>query len=152
MSGFEPPGEARSYGDSAGEVTLWFPADGVAAARAVGYIPGGVAAAVYAEIDRVALAREHPRRGFVDFSGMTGFDWDAKAIMVRWNVAHRQEAARFDVLTGSWILHAVLAALGKVLGDRLVSHAERSTFDAAYNAELRRASERIRRARLSTPP
>jgi hypothetical protein len=152
MPGFEPTADARTFGSGEGEIVLWHPADGVAAARVTGYIVGRLASATFAEIDRVAEVRGHPARGFCDFSEMTGFDWDARGVFVRWNIVHRNQASRFDVLSGSWITHAVLTALGKVMGERLVSHAERATFEAAYGALLRKSSERMRRSRLSSPP
>jgi hypothetical protein len=152
MAGFEPTADAKTFGSGEGEVLLWFPADGAVAARMTGHIVGRVAAATFAEIDRVAQAREHPGRGFADFTAMTGFDWEAKGVLVRWNIAHRHQASRFDVLSGSWITHATVTALSGVLGDRLVSHAERATFDAAYSVMLRKSSERLRRSRLSSPP
>jgi hypothetical protein len=118
-------------------VLLWFPVDGVAAARVTGHIRAGIAVAAYAEIDRYATARTHPGRGFVDFSGMSEFEWDARAVMMRWNIAHRKQATRLDVLSGSWMTHSVLTALGTVLGHRLVSHADRLTFEAAYATTIR---------------
>jgi hypothetical protein len=142
MSGFDPSADARSFRSGAGEVVLWFPVDGVAAARVSGNIRASLAVAVYAEIDRYAQTHVHPGRGFVDFTEMTAFDWEAKAVMMRWNIAHRRKASRFDILSGSRITHAMITALGGILGDRLVSHAEPSTFEAAYVATVRRRSER----------
>jgi hypothetical protein len=143
MSGFDPPRSAKSFRSGAGEIVIWFPAEGVAAARVTGNIRAGIAAAVYAEIDRHALTHEHPGRGFVDFSEMTAFDWEAKGVMMRWNIAHRHQAERFDILSGSWITHATVTALGKILGARLVSHAARATFEAAYAAAVRLRTERL---------
>jgi hypothetical protein len=152
MPGFEPTPEAKTFGSGEGKIVLWFPVDGVAAGRATGHIVGRLASAAFAEVDRVAQVREHPGRGFVDFSEMTGFDWDAKGVLLRWNVAHRHQASRLDILSGSWITHATITALGTILKDRLVSHAERGTFEWAYSVTLRASSERSRRTRLSSPP
>jgi hypothetical protein len=152
MPGFDPTPDAKTFGSAEGEVVLWFPVDGVAAARITGHIHGDVASAVFGEIDRVAQAREHPARGFADFSEMTDFDWEAKGVLLRWNIAHRHQASRFDVLSGSWITHATITALGTILRHRLVSHASRTTFDAAYAVMLRNSSGRLRRSRLSSPP
>jgi hypothetical protein len=143
MSGFDPPLDARTFRSGAGEVVVWFPADGIAAARVTGNIRAGIAAAVYAEIDRYSLTHAHPGRGFVDFTEMTAFDWEAKGVLMRWNIAHRHQAERFDVLSGSWITHATISALGKILGSRLVSHAARATFEAAYAAAVRQRGERL---------
>jgi hypothetical protein len=142
MSAFDPPAGAKSFRSGAGEIVVWFPADGIAAARVTGNIRAGIAAAVYAEIDRYSLTHVHPGRGFVDFTEMTAFDWEAKGVMIRWNIAHRRKAERFDVLSGSWITHATISALGKILGARLVSHADRATFEAAYAAAVRQRVER----------
>ena len=152
MAGFEPTEDARTFGSGEGEVVLWFPADGAVAARMTGHIVGRVAAATFAEIDRVAQTREHPGRGFADFTAMSGFDWEAKGVLVRWNIAHRHQAARFDVLSGSWITHAMITALGTILRHRLVSHADRATFESAYAVMLRNSAGRLRRTRLSSPP
>jgi hypothetical protein len=142
MGGFEPTTDARSFRSGAGEIVLWFPLEGVAAARVSGNIREAIAVATYAEIDRYALAHLHPGRGFVDLTEMTAFDWEAKAVMVRWNIAHRRRASRFDILSGSRIAHGAIKALGGVLGERLVSHADAATFEAAYTALLRSRSER----------
>ena len=152
MPGFEPTPDAKTFANAEGEVVLWFPVDGVAAARITGRIHGDLASAAFAEVDRVAQTREHPGRGFADFSGMTDFDWEAKGILLRWNIAHRHQAARFDVLSGSWITHAMITALGTILRHRLVSHADRATFESAYAVMLRNSAGRLRRTRLSSPP
>ena len=144
--GFDPPADARTFRSGTGEVVLWFPGEGVAAARVAGNIHAAIAAAVYAEIDRYAASHAHPGRGFVDFREITDFDWEAKGIFLRWNIAHRHQASRFDILSGSRLTHAALTALGGVLGQRLVSHADLTTFEAAYAAAVRvpwaRRSER----------
>src|SRR5258708_39200759 len=98
MSGFEATPSARSFRSGAGEVLIWFPAEGVVAARVTGHIRAGVAAAAYAELDRYALTHAHPGRGFVDFAEMTEFEWEARGVMIRWNVTHRKKAQRVDIL------------------------------------------------------
>jgi hypothetical protein len=145
-SAFLPTPDARSFRSGAGEIVIWFPSEGIAAARVIGHIRAGIAIATYAEIDRYALAHAHPGRGFVDFSEMTAFDWDARGAMMRWNIANRKKATRMDVISGTWFAHLALTALGTVLGDRLVSHSERSTFEAAYVGALHRERADARRS------
>jgi hypothetical protein len=141
--GFEPPADAKEFRSGTGEIVLWFPGEAVVAARVAGSIHAAIASAVYAEVDRYATSHAHPGRGFVDFRQMTEFDWEAKAVFMRWNIAHRHQAARLDVLSGSRLTHAALTALGGILGERLVSHADAATFEAAYSATIRRGrSER----------
>jgi hypothetical protein len=136
MAGFEPSGLVRSFRSGNGEVTLWFPGANLVAARVVGHVRAGLATAAFAEIDRYAISQGHPGRGFIDFSAMTNFDWDARMTLVRWNLAHRHEASRLDLLTDSLLAHIAVGALATILGGRLVAHEDRVTFEAAYTTSV----------------
>jgi hypothetical protein len=140
MGRFEPTGLVKSFRSGGGELTLWFPGGDMVAGSVVGHVRHGLVAAAYAEIDRYAAANAFPGRGFVDLSAMTNFDWEARMTLIRWNVAHRREASRLDLLTDSAIVHLALRALSTILGDRLVSHEGRVTFDAAYATALAQRS------------
>jgi hypothetical protein len=132
MGSFEPSGLIKTYRSGAGEITLWFPGGDLVAGRVVGHVRGGLATAAYAEIDRYAESQCFPGRGFIDFWEMTAFDWEARMTVVRWNLAHRHQATRLDLITSSLGAHIALRALGTILGDRLVAHEDRTTFEAAY--------------------
>jgi hypothetical protein len=126
----------KSFRSGGGEVTLWFPRGNLVAARIVGHVRGGLVMATFAEVDRYALAEVHPGRGFIDLSAMTNFDWDARMTLVRWNLAHRAEASRLDLLSASLLANIAIRALGTILGGRLVAHENRVTFEAAYTGAL----------------
>lgn len=136
MGRFEPSGVVRSFRSGSGEVTVWFPGGDVVAARVAGYVRGGIAAAAYAEVDRYSASALHPGRGFVDLSELTDWDWDARMVLVRWNLAHRHQASRLDLLTSSRVVHLAVRALGTILENRFVAHEGRVTFEAAYGAAL----------------
>jgi hypothetical protein len=144
MGGFEPDGLVKSFRSGGGAITLWFPAGDIAAATVVGHIRTGIAAATFAEVDRYASTSCHPGRGFIDFSGMTNFDWEARMTLVRWNLSHRREASRLDLFTDSRLTQMALRALVTILGERLVVHEDRATFVAAYtSAVAQRSAPRI---------
>jgi hypothetical protein len=136
MGSFEPSGLSKSFRSGGGEVTLWFPAGDMVAGRIVGHVRSGLASAAFAEIDRYTATHRFPGRGFIDFSAMTNFDWEARMTLIRWNLAHRQQASRLDLLTEAWMTHLALRALSTILGDRLISHENRVTFEAAYTTAL----------------
>jgi hypothetical protein len=138
MSGFEPSGTIKTFRSGGSEVTVWFPGGDLVAARIEGHVRGGLATAAFHELDRYAATGPFPGRGFIDFSAMTAFDWEARMTLLRWNLAHRHQANRLDLLTDGWLVHMGLRALGTILGDRLVSHEDRVTFDAAYASALAR--------------
>jgi hypothetical protein len=145
MGRFEPSGQTKTFRSGAGEIVLWFPGGDLAVGRVVGHVRAGLAAAAFAEIDRYAAAHEHPGRGFIDFSEMTQFDWEARMTLIRWNVAHRLKARSMDVLTNSWIVQLALRSLGTVLRDRLVAHESRESFESAYGKALaQRAGRDVR--------
>jgi hypothetical protein len=144
MGGFEPSGLVKSFRSGGGEVTVWFPGGDMVAARVVGHVRGGLAVAAFGEIDRYAASQCHPGRGFLDLYDMTNFDWEARMTLVRWNLAHRREASRFDLLTGSWTANLALRALSTILGERLVAHEDRVTFEAAYTTARAQRSARLR--------
>jgi hypothetical protein len=144
MGGFQPDGLVKSFRSGGGSITLWFPVGDIVAACVVGHIRTGLAAAAFAEIDRYASTTCHPGRGFIDFSELTNFDWEARMTLVRWNLAHRREAQRLDLFTDSRLLLMALRALATILGDRLVVHEDRATFAAAYTSAIaQRSAPRI---------
>jgi hypothetical protein len=138
MHAFEPSGTVRTFRSGGGEVTLWFPGGELVAGRVEGHVRGGLAIAAFREIDRHTASHPFPGRGFIDFSAMTAFEWDARMTLLRWNLAHRRQAQRLDLLSETWLAHMALRALGTILGDRLVSHENRVTFEAAYASALGR--------------
>jgi|SRR5579859_323054 len=140
MVAFEPSGTVRTFRSGGGEIDLWFPGGEMVAGRIAGHVRAGLASAAFAEVDRYAAAQTFPGRGFIDFSAMTAFDWEARMTLLRWNLAHRRQASRLDILTDTWLAHMGLRALGTILGDRLVSHENRVTFEAAYASALARHS------------
>jgi hypothetical protein len=148
MGTFEPTGVIKSFRSGASEITLWFPGGRMVVGRIVGHVRDGLAVAAFAEIDRYAASHGHPGRGFIDLSGMTNFEWDARMTLVRWNLAHRREASRLDLLTDSWTVHMALRALSTILGDRLVAHEDRVTFETAYTSALASRSGAKMRADL----
>src|SRR5205823_715679 len=119
MSTFEPTGVVKSFRSGGGEVALWFPGGDLVAARITGHVHTGLATAAFAEIDRYAASHCHPGRGFIDFSEMTNFDWDARMVLVRWNLAHREQASRMDLMTEERAVHLALRALRTILGERV---------------------------------
>jgi hypothetical protein len=131
---FEPNQGARSFERGSGDITVWFPAAGTVAARVRGYVLEALAAIAFDEIDRHAAAHGHPGRGFIDLSELSGFDWGARLVLIRWNIAHRRQAVRLDVLSTGGTTTAALRALATVLRGRLVVHRESYTFDAAFSA------------------
>jgi hypothetical protein len=131
---FDPPSDARSFDDPSCEITVWYPAPGTVAARARGHVRRPVVAAAFMDIDQHAAQHGHPGRGFIDMSELTGFEWSARLVLVRWNITHRTEAVRLDILSHQWFTTSVLRALATVLGGRLVVHGEAYTFEAAYAA------------------
>jgi hypothetical protein len=133
---FEPPSDAHSFDGPECDITVWYPAAGTVAARVRGHVSRSVAAATFADIDRHALEHGHPGRGFIDLSDVSGFDWAARLVLIRWNVAHRAQAVRLDVLSDHWVTASALRALATVLGGRLVVHGEAYTFEAAYFATV----------------
>jgi hypothetical protein len=133
---FDPPSDARSFDGPSCEITIWYPAPGMVAARARGHVRRPVVAAAFTDIDRYAAEHGHPGRGFIDMSDLTGFEWSARLVLVRWNVAHRKEAVRLDILSHHWFTTSTLRALATVLGGRLVVHGEAYTFEAAYAASV----------------
>lgn len=139
MPRFEPSGTVRSFRAPTGEITLWFPAKGIAAGRVVGEVRPPAVAAAYQEIDRYAETHGHPGHGFIDLSEMTGFDWESRMILVRWNLAHRKQATRLDLLAWSSPVHLGLRLLAIALGDLVVSHPSREAFEQAYASAVRRA-------------
>ncbi|HEY1694866.1 MAG TPA: hypothetical protein VGG39_21995 [Polyangiaceae bacterium] len=122
--------------DGQGAVTLWFPGGDIVAARVTGHVGADLVGRTFAEIDRYAATDVHPGRGFIDLSAMTTFDWEARLAFLRWNVANRLKATRVDLLVESWIVRLALGALATILGDRMVAHEDRTSFEAAYAAAL----------------
>lgn len=143
MGRFEPTGQVKSFRSGSGEVTLWFPGGDIAAGVIMGHVRHGLVAAAFAEIDRYAAANTHPGRGFIDLSGMTNFDWEARMTLIRWNLAHRHEASRLDLLIDSSVARMALRALATILGHRLVPHTDRVTFEAAYGTALAQRSPEL---------
>lgn len=139
MGSFEPSGLIESLRIGGGEVTLWFPGGDMVAARVGGDVGAPLARSVYDEIDRYAAVYEHPGRGFIDLSALTRFDWEARAILIRWNVAHRLKASGMDLLTDSWVFQLATRSLTRILGDRLVVHSTRASFETAYATALARS-------------
>jgi hypothetical protein len=136
MSSFEPAGIIKTFRSGGGEVTVWFPGGDLVAARIVGHVRTGLATAAFAELDRYGAAHCHPGRGFIDFTQMTDFDWDARMTLVRWNLANRAKATRVDLMTESRAVQMALRALASILGDRMVAHQDRATFIAAYTSAV----------------
>jgi hypothetical protein len=133
---FEPSGTVRSLRGPLGEITLWFPGRGIAAGRVVGEVRATTVSAAYAEIDRYAATHGHPGHGFIDLSEMTAFDWESRMILVRWNLAHRKQASRLDLIAWSSAAHLGVRVLAIALGDLVVSHPTRASFEAAYASAL----------------
>ena len=146
MSSFEPTGVVKSFRSGGGDVTIWFPGGDLVAGRITGHIRAGLATAAFAELDRYGAAVCHPGRGFIDFSAMTDFDWEARMTLVRWNLHHRAKASRVDLMTESRTVQMALRALASILGDRMVVHQDRATFSAAY------ASAVAKRLGAKAPP
>lgn len=140
MGAFEPAGLIKPFRSGGGEITLWFPGGDLVAGRILGHVRAGLAQAAFGEIDHYAQSQEFPGRGFIDFSKMTDFDWEARMTLLRWNIAHRREAQRLDLLTDSYPVNLALRALGAVLGDRVVAHERCLTFEAAYSTALAQRS------------
>jgi hypothetical protein len=139
---FVPPIDAESFASSDGAIVLWFPAPGVVAARATGYVTGQTAKAVYARID----AEPHvPRVGFLDLSRSSGFDWEARTRVLRWNVRHLSADMSFHLLiVPRFVLPTRI--LAHLLGDRVEFHLEPAGFESAYGLMMRR------KARVSQRP
>jgi hypothetical protein len=136
MGRFEPSGLVKLCRSGGGEATLWFPGEDLVAARVSGHVRVGLAKAAFAEVDRYAASHVFPGRGFIDFSAMTNFDWDARMTLIRWNIAHRLKASSLDLLTDSWVVQLAVGSLARILGDRLVAHESRASFESAYAAAL----------------
>jgi hypothetical protein len=136
MGSFEATGMVKPLRDGQGAVTLWFPGEDIVAARVAGHVGANLVERTFAEIDRYAAKHVHPGRGFIDLSAMTTFDWEARLAFLRWNVANRLKASRVDLLIESWIVRLALGALSTILGDRVVTHEDRASFEAAYAAAL----------------
>jgi hypothetical protein len=151
MDSFEPSGVIKAFRTGSSELTLWFPGNEIAAARVVGRIRSAVAAAAYAEIDRYTAAQGFPGRGFIDLSGMEEFDWESRMILIRWNVAHRKQAAGLDLFAWSNAARLGLRLLSRALGDLVVSHQERETFNASYKRALTRSSASASEGVPTTP-
>ena len=137
---FEPSGVVHTFGGPLGNITLWFPGGDIAAGRVTGVIRAPAVISVYQEIDRFSALHGHPGHGFIDLSGMTDFDWESRMILVRWNLAHRKQAQRLELLAWSNAAHLGLRVLNIALGDLVVSHSTRESFARAYSGALRRRS------------
>jgi hypothetical protein len=138
VASFEPSGHVRSFRGPLGEITLWFPGGEIAAGRVVGEVRAAATTSVFQELDRRSMSHGHPGLGFIDLSEMTGFDWESRMILVRWNLAHRKQASRLHLLAWSRAAHLGVRVLTIALGDLVVSHATRASFEAASAAALRR--------------
>jgi hypothetical protein len=140
---FEPPPDAFHFESPDGVVLLWLPAQGIVAARALGFVTGEVASAAYAAIDAMPST---PLEGFLDLCTASGFDWSARMRVFRWNVRHVDPKMRFDLLIPSRFERST-RVLSHLLGDRARLHSEPMTFDAAYGLSVRRKT----RASLRPP-
>jgi hypothetical protein len=136
MRAFAPTGNIQKFREADGEVTLWFPAASMVAACVKGHIRAPTATAIYAAIDAYTASHGLPGIGFCDFEDLTEFDWEARMVLVRWNLKHRGEAQRFHMLVKSPIVQLALRLVSIVLGDVVVVHENRTTFEAAYRAML----------------
>jgi len=136
MRGFAPTGDIKEFRGDNCDVILWFPASGIVAASLKGHIRAKVATAIYAEIDAYAAKHSFPGICFGDFEELTDFDWEARMALVRWNMKHRTEAQRFHLLMRSPVVQLALRVVSIALGDLVVVHENRATFEAAYTAAL----------------
>src|SRR5262245_37425176 len=137
MGVFAPSGDVKTFSGDNCEATLWFPAPRIVAAQVKGHIRERVATAIYAEIDAHTMTHGFPGIGFGDFAGLTDFDWEARMVLVRWNLKHRHQAQRFHLLVGSPVVRLALRIVSIALGDTVVVHDTRETLEAAYAAALK---------------
>ena len=139
MQLFTPTGEKKDFRGEGCEATLWFPAAGIVAARVKGHVRERLASAIYAEIDAHTTSHQFPGIGFGDFADITDFDWEARMVLVRWNLQHRAAAQRLHLLTSSPTVQLALRIMTIALGDTVVVHENRATLEAAYHAIVRLA-------------
>jgi hypothetical protein len=136
---FAPSGDVQEFRDDDCAATLWFPAPGLVAAQVRGHVREPVASAIYGAIDAHTLTHGFPRLGFGDLGELSDFDWEARMVLVRWNVKHRNQAQRFHLLVGSQVVKLALRIVNIALGDLMVLHDERTTLESAYTAALKLA-------------
>jgi hypothetical protein len=133
--------EVESIKAPEGSVLLWFPASGIVAARALGFITGHAAKDAYARIDAQPVV---PHEGFLDLSEAVGFDWEARMHVFQWNVRHMCAQTNFHILLVPEFLVAT-RVLAHLLGDRVEFHLEPASFASAYTLAVKRKSR-------SSPP
>ena len=136
MLSFEPPPEADSFATPGGTLLVWFPVPGIVAARARGFIDGSMAKATYARIDREPQV---PYVGFLDLSGSSGFDWDARMCAFRWNVKNLSPQMDLHLLITDRFVMAT-RVLAHLLGNRVEFHHEPGGFASAYTLAVKRKS------------
>jgi hypothetical protein len=134
---FAPSGDVKEFRADDCEATLWFPGAGIVAAQVKGHVREDVATAIYAAIDAHTLAHGFPRIGFGDLGELSDFDWEARMVLVRWNLKHRNQAQRFHLLVSSQVVRLALRIVSIALGDMVVLHDDRTTLEAAYGAALK---------------
>jgi hypothetical protein len=134
---FAPTGDIKQFRGDDHEATLWFPGGGIVAARVRGHVREKVATAIYAAIDAHSSKHGFPGIGFGDFEELTDFDWEARMVLVRWNLKHRNAAQRLHLLVGSPVVQLGLRIMTIALGDTVVVHENRATIEAAYASLVR---------------
>jgi hypothetical protein len=137
MRHFAPTGDIKEFRGDDCEATLWFPTNGIVAARVKGHVREKIATAIYAEIDAHTSKHGFPAIGFGDLEELTDFDWEARMVLVRWNLKHRNAAQRLHLLVGSPVVKLALRIMSIALGDTVVVHENRATMEAAYHSLLK---------------
>jgi hypothetical protein len=139
---FVPPIEAESFTCPDGAIAIWFPAPNIVAARATGFVTGRATKAAYARID---AEPRFPNVGFLDLSRSSGFDWNARMRVLRWNVQHLNADPSFHLLiVPRFVIPTRL--LAHLLRDRVEFHLDPASFEAAYALAIRRKTRTSIRA------
>jgi len=143
---FAPSEGAATFDSAEGRIVVWFPVPGIAAATIHGRATGEVTKRVYELVDEQPV---FPNWGFVDFEGMTGFDWEARGRALTWNIVHISPKMRFHMLVPSPPLLIATTVFRRALQGHIEVHTERASFDSAYSLAVK---QRSRLAPPTIPP
>lgn len=146
MHAFDPTEGASTLATPEGTAVVWFPAPGIAAAKVRGIATGEVARRAYELTDAQPT---FPYEGFLDMYEMTGFDWEARGRVLKWNIAHLGERTMLHVLVQTPPLLLAIKVFQRALQDHVEVHTEKTTFASAYALAVKR---RARAASSTFPP
>jgi hypothetical protein len=142
-------GLAQRYESREATALVWRPAFGILVTRVVGHGTPG-ATKFYISIAQSAIVEFGSLRVFHDWSGMRGYDPEARDLIRAFGKTNDDDRVLVRYLVGSKILSMAIQTAGLVLSRDFESTTDRATYDRWVESAIATAPERSNQS--SGPP